>query len=298
MFPKGDHVNVGVGWLREGPRLRSHLARVCRDTVADRLEGRGYRLDRRAGASPARGRTLLVGDAAGLVDPLSGDGMFEAFVSGRLAAEAVLADARRLRSRSRACARPPLGSVLGREARAGALSPPDLRSPLPFTWRCDRRSCGRGRGNTEGLNGLAGLSSRVADGPRTCRGDPGRPLSARSYANLLRHAGEPADGSGPTQTGSLNAAPLGASGTGMELGRRSPRSRPRAGQLPEPSSAARVRCALGAVSPSACRAAATRSRREATSRSSSWAGPAARRCRHCSPRVDPRYPAVELTTAC
>jgi flavin-dependent dehydrogenase len=34
---------------------------------------------------------LLVGDAAGLVDPLSGDGMYEAFVSGRLAADAILA---------------------------------------------------------------------------------------------------------------------------------------------------------------------------------------------------------------
>jgi flavin-dependent dehydrogenase len=33
---------------------------------------------------------LFVGDAAGLVDPLSGDGMYEAFVSGRLAAEATL----------------------------------------------------------------------------------------------------------------------------------------------------------------------------------------------------------------
>ena len=34
---------------------------------------------------------LLVGDAAGLVDPLSGDGMYEAFVSGKAAAEAMLA---------------------------------------------------------------------------------------------------------------------------------------------------------------------------------------------------------------
>jgi flavin-dependent dehydrogenase len=34
---------------------------------------------------------LLVGDAAGLVDPLSGDGIYEAFVSARLAADAILA---------------------------------------------------------------------------------------------------------------------------------------------------------------------------------------------------------------
>ena len=30
VFPKGDHVNVGVGaWEQEGPRLRDHLRRVC-----------------------------------------------------------------------------------------------------------------------------------------------------------------------------------------------------------------------------------------------------------------------------
>ena len=38
----------------------------------------------------ARGRALLVGDAAGMVDPVSGDGMYEAFVSSRLAAEHTL----------------------------------------------------------------------------------------------------------------------------------------------------------------------------------------------------------------
>jgi 2-polyprenyl-6-methoxyphenol hydroxylase-like FAD-dependent oxidoreductase len=32
----------------------------------------------------------VVGDAAGLVDPLSGDGMYEAFISARLATDAVL----------------------------------------------------------------------------------------------------------------------------------------------------------------------------------------------------------------
>jgi flavin-dependent dehydrogenase len=45
---------------------------------------------RRAGAPSVNGRALLVGDAAGLVDPLSGDGMFEAFTSSRLASESVM----------------------------------------------------------------------------------------------------------------------------------------------------------------------------------------------------------------
>jgi geranylgeranyl reductase family protein len=95
VFPKGDHVNYGVGgWEAEGPRLREHLAELCRrhGIDADSLENvRGHRLPlRRDGFVPARGKTLLVGDAAGLVDPLTGDGMYEAFVSARLASEAVL----------------------------------------------------------------------------------------------------------------------------------------------------------------------------------------------------------------
>jgi flavin-dependent dehydrogenase len=95
VFPKGDHVNVGVGgWEAEGPRLRGHLAELCRRHGIDgeALESvRGHRLPlRRSGFVAARDRTLLVGDAAGLVDPLTGDGMYEAFVSARLASTAVL----------------------------------------------------------------------------------------------------------------------------------------------------------------------------------------------------------------
>ncbi len=95
VFPKGDHVNVGVGgWEHEGPHLREHLWRLCDEHGIPRaaVEAlRGYRLPlRRPPTSPARGRVALVGDAAGLVDPLSGDGMYEAFVSGRLAAGAAL----------------------------------------------------------------------------------------------------------------------------------------------------------------------------------------------------------------
>src|SRR4051812_22347665 len=41
-------------------------------------------------ARALHGRALLVGDAAGLIDPVSGDGMYEAFVSARLAAECAL----------------------------------------------------------------------------------------------------------------------------------------------------------------------------------------------------------------
>ena len=96
VFPKRDHVNVGVGgWSSEGPRLRDRLRELCRAYGIDETRVtalRGHRLPMcGARRRPVNGRVLLVGDAAGLVDPLSGDGMYEAFVSGRLAAEAVLA---------------------------------------------------------------------------------------------------------------------------------------------------------------------------------------------------------------
>jgi geranylgeranyl reductase family protein len=94
VFPKGDHANFGIGgWEREGPRLREGLARLCTEhgiALADLESLRGFRLPLRSPrASLARGRALLVGDAGGLIDPLSGDGMYEAFLSSRLAADAV-----------------------------------------------------------------------------------------------------------------------------------------------------------------------------------------------------------------
>src|SRR5262249_34158261 len=95
VFPKGDHANFGVGgWEEEGPRLREHLRQLCDAHGAsfdDLEELRGYRLPlREPKATLARGRALLAGDAAGLIDPVSGDGMFEGFLSSQYASEAVL----------------------------------------------------------------------------------------------------------------------------------------------------------------------------------------------------------------
>jgi geranylgeranyl reductase family protein len=96
IFPKGDHVNVGVGgWGEEGPKLRQHLRVLCEHhgiELCELTDVRGHRLPmRRPQTRLARGRALLVGDAAGLVDPVSGDGMYEAFVSSRLAADHLMA---------------------------------------------------------------------------------------------------------------------------------------------------------------------------------------------------------------
>jgi geranylgeranyl reductase family protein len=182
VFPKGDHVNVGVGgWLREGPRLRAHLSRVCREygIPEERIEGtRGYRLPmRRAGCSAASGRTLLVGDAAGLVDPLSGDGLYEAFVSARLAADAVLTGAL-------ADYAPALARALGPHTAASWGAKVALeRFPrltygiarFPLTWRAIESQLRSPHGNSEGTRGMPGLTLRLVEWLARAAGDPGRP---------------------------------------------------------------------------------------------------------------------------
>jgi geranylgeranyl reductase family protein len=92
VFPKSEHLNVGVGaWKYAAFTLRPKLNDLCRRYGFDPagIENlRGHHLPlRTAGARIARGPFALAGDAAGLVDPLSGEGIHMAFASGRLAAE-------------------------------------------------------------------------------------------------------------------------------------------------------------------------------------------------------------------
>ena len=93
LFTKGDHVNVGAGgWRSSGPTLRAKLDEVCRHygVRADSLCNlRGHTLPiRRRGAPLTAGNVMLAGDAAALVDPLSGEGIHSALLSGMLAARA------------------------------------------------------------------------------------------------------------------------------------------------------------------------------------------------------------------
>jgi geranylgeranyl reductase family protein len=95
IFPKGDHLNLGVGGNEsEAPLLRAKLRRLCDAYDVDpeaASDTRGYRLPmRRPGSSLARGTAAVIGDAAGLVDPFTGDGMFESFLSAQLVTEAAL----------------------------------------------------------------------------------------------------------------------------------------------------------------------------------------------------------------
>ncbi|GEL39855.1 geranylgeranyl diphosphate reductase [Methylorubrum extorquens] len=92
IFPHGETVSVGTGSARKGFSLRSAIRDLRADTGLDACE-----TIRREGAplplKPLRrwdnGRdVLLAGDAAGVVAPASGEGIYYAMLGGRLAAEA------------------------------------------------------------------------------------------------------------------------------------------------------------------------------------------------------------------
>ena len=95
IFPKADHLSVGIGSFRPRPgKLQATLKRVmARYGIS--LEGvplHGHPLPIFIRREPVvTARTLLVGDAAGLIDPFTGEGIRFAIKSGRLAAEAILA---------------------------------------------------------------------------------------------------------------------------------------------------------------------------------------------------------------
>jgi geranylgeranyl reductase family protein len=92
VFPVGNGVaNVGVGFL---PRKKKRTAHAVFDSWSQQLNGRqvgplrGYPIRVDFLASPTyAARTLLVGEAAGLVNPLTGEGIDYALESGRMAAE-------------------------------------------------------------------------------------------------------------------------------------------------------------------------------------------------------------------
>lgn len=94
VFPKGGQVSVGIGGLTNGKRLAVALRAFAGRNSLDLGETRprGWVLPVwRPGVPASRGNALLVGDAAGLVDPITGEGLYYAVRSGELAATALLA---------------------------------------------------------------------------------------------------------------------------------------------------------------------------------------------------------------
>jgi geranylgeranyl reductase family protein len=96
VFPKQDRLSIGVLTTRRGragleERLRDYLERL-RITEVLHIERHGYVIPLRPAPGPlVRHRTMVVGDAAGLADPITAEGISGAALSGRLAAEAIIA---------------------------------------------------------------------------------------------------------------------------------------------------------------------------------------------------------------
>jgi menaquinone-9 beta-reductase len=143
VFPLPDGgANVGYGVLRTDGRSGKELKDLWPELLARRVIRDILGPDARATEpvrawpiptryDPARltnGRVLFVGDAAGVVDPMTGEGIAQALETGALAAESIVAGggsdevAGRYRRR--------VGSALGRDLRFAAALQSLLRSPL------------------------------------------------------------------------------------------------------------------------------------------------------------------------
>jgi geranylgeranyl reductase family protein len=177
VFPKADHLSVGVGVFTRGGarrRLRDELSRYLHAVglgEASVLRVRGAPIPVRPRRDAARGRVLLVGDAAGLADPLTGEGISLAIRSGRLAAESLLL----ARLEPRAATHAYLASL-----RRDILG--DLRIARGLAWVLYRRP-GLARRLVPRLGQLAGEAlTEVVAGHRTYRALVG---SARAWWRLL-----------------------------------------------------------------------------------------------------------------
>ena len=95
IFPKKNHLSIGLGGYTTGRLdLKARLARFLKSSAideVDRIDQHGYFIP----SSPreegfVKDRVLLAGDAAGFVDPVTGEGITYAVLSGRAAAKALI----------------------------------------------------------------------------------------------------------------------------------------------------------------------------------------------------------------
>lgn len=95
IFPHGDKTSVGVGSAVKGFAMRDAVARLREQTGLDafktiRVEGAPIPLKPRKRWDNGKD-VIVAGDAAGVVAPASGEGIYYAMTAGRLAAESAAA---------------------------------------------------------------------------------------------------------------------------------------------------------------------------------------------------------------
>jgi len=95
IFPNKDRLVVGIGGLeRKNKNLPGKFKKFLSDYNLGGIDSykiKGYPLPfGNSLSTPFYGNILLVGDAAGLVDPMLGEGIYQAHKSGELAAKAII----------------------------------------------------------------------------------------------------------------------------------------------------------------------------------------------------------------
>jgi flavin-dependent dehydrogenase len=96
VFPKKDHLSIGVcGHISQVKKLKPYCNEYIQqldlgDYVTAHIEAHSVAFRRRK-AAIQKDRVLLLGDAAGLCDPLTGEGIYYAIKSAKMAAP-VIAD--------------------------------------------------------------------------------------------------------------------------------------------------------------------------------------------------------------
>jgi geranylgeranyl reductase len=97
VFPKSDHVAVGTGCRPEHANRSYAFLEGVKARAGGKLRGarrlllEGHPLPMQRYKKFVYGRTLLVGDAAGLVAHTSGEGIYFSMASGRMAAQTLMA---------------------------------------------------------------------------------------------------------------------------------------------------------------------------------------------------------------
>ncbi len=96
IFPKKDHWSLGVGTVKN---LQSHPGKYYSTFISNQMVSDEIREEQRRGfriplfssrkSKIVRGASLLAGDAAALVDPFLGEGIYYAIRSGQIAAETI-----------------------------------------------------------------------------------------------------------------------------------------------------------------------------------------------------------------
>lgn len=94
VFPKYDHVGVGTGTVVNRPAIKQYQ-KALRERCASKIEGgkiikvEAHPIPEHMRKNRVVGRAALVGDAAGYVTKCSGEGIYFAAKSGRMAGKAV-----------------------------------------------------------------------------------------------------------------------------------------------------------------------------------------------------------------